>query len=435
MSRNPDLKAINCVSCGAGLDVLGGGRVVEHICPYCGTALDATDGYKALRQYKDLIRPASPFGLGMQGTVLGVEWTIIGTVGMTEKWGGRVWTWVEHQVFSPTHGYAYLTVDKGHTTFTRRERTLPSPKWISARQVERSDSRPSGHFKGERFVYYETSTAEISFLEGEFNWSPKIGDRSTTVSMLSKTYMLDYAASEQEELIYLSQYLDPVQTCQAFGVPPNALKPIRQSPLEPFVEHAEVGFLRMACLGFTVVTALFASIVGLTNSYVVVPNSRINLSELPQSVEFEIEQVNKMARITLAANGRNSWSYVEFDVEDPSGETIFETGRSMEQYNGVENGEGWTEGSNRTYVTFVPETAGPYRLTLYEYENELWNRGRSPAAATTVSVAVTEGRLSPWYLIALTAVFAVLAGVPWLRYYMHNKAKWAGSDWVDEDDD
>ena len=43
MSLGPHLKSIDCTACGAGLDILGGGRVTVHICPYCGTALDALD--------------------------------------------------------------------------------------------------------------------------------------------------------------------------------------------------------------------------------------------------------------------------------------------------------------------------------------------------------------------------------------------------------
>ncbi len=38
-----DVHKLNCTECGAGLDVLGGGRVKSHICSYCGAELDAQD--------------------------------------------------------------------------------------------------------------------------------------------------------------------------------------------------------------------------------------------------------------------------------------------------------------------------------------------------------------------------------------------------------
>ena len=48
--KSPELKSVDCTSCGAGLDILGGGRVTTHICPYCGSELDAQDSYKVLRK-------------------------------------------------------------------------------------------------------------------------------------------------------------------------------------------------------------------------------------------------------------------------------------------------------------------------------------------------------------------------------------------------
>jgi predicted RNA-binding Zn-ribbon protein involved in translation (DUF1610 family) len=61
MTRHSTIKAVNCTSCGAGLDVLGGGRVTTHVCPYCGSVLDANDSYQAVKKFGDVKRPSSPF--------------------------------------------------------------------------------------------------------------------------------------------------------------------------------------------------------------------------------------------------------------------------------------------------------------------------------------------------------------------------------------
>ena len=92
MSLNPDLKSINCTACGAGLDVLGGGRVTTHVCAYCGTQLDALDNYRSLQKFDQLNRPDSPFAIGMRGTLWGVDYTVIGTLQHEERWGPRSWT-------------------------------------------------------------------------------------------------------------------------------------------------------------------------------------------------------------------------------------------------------------------------------------------------------------------------------------------------------
>ena len=138
MTRSPDLRAINCTACGAGLDVLGGGRVATHICPYCGTALDAQADYKVIASYSGIVRPSSPLRPGMSGQIDGVTFTVIGTLGWEERYGGRTWTWVDHQVFSPTHGYAWLTVEDGHLIFSRRYRKPCFPDFITSATVERA---------------------------------------------------------------------------------------------------------------------------------------------------------------------------------------------------------------------------------------------------------------------------------------------------------
>ncbi|WP_170351209.1 hypothetical protein [Ruegeria atlantica] len=50
MTRSPELTSINCTSCGAGMDVFGGGRVMVQICEFCGSELDAQNSYKVLRK-------------------------------------------------------------------------------------------------------------------------------------------------------------------------------------------------------------------------------------------------------------------------------------------------------------------------------------------------------------------------------------------------
>ncbi|MEC8014532.1 MAG: DUF4178 domain-containing protein, partial [Pseudomonadota bacterium] len=89
MSRAADLLAVNCTACGAGLDVLGGGRVIVHVCPYCGTALDAVEGYRALRKFNETPRPDTMLEIGQSGEIFGVRYTVIGLLQLEERWGGR----------------------------------------------------------------------------------------------------------------------------------------------------------------------------------------------------------------------------------------------------------------------------------------------------------------------------------------------------------
>ncbi|MGI9507513.1 MAG: DUF4178 domain-containing protein, partial [Geminicoccaceae bacterium] len=78
---NAEIKAINCTSCGATLDVLGGHRVRSLTCGYCGSVMDRHADFKLLQEYRDRPdRPITPLAIGMQAMLKGVSFTIIGMI-------------------------------------------------------------------------------------------------------------------------------------------------------------------------------------------------------------------------------------------------------------------------------------------------------------------------------------------------------------------
>ena len=179
MSLSAELKAVNCTSCGAGLDILGGGRVTVHICPYCGTELDALDNYRAIRQFNDIRAPGQSVpeigmtGIPVRGRIHGDRHPA--ARGTLER--ARTWIWVDHQLYSPDP--RLCLADESRTaiwSFTRRYRR---PVWMSAEyRVERAEHRPKVSMPiGRTFQYYDTSTSQITFAEGEFTWSPVKGCR------------------------------------------------------------------------------------------------------------------------------------------------------------------------------------------------------------------------------------------------------------------
>ena len=103
---------------------------------------------------------------------------------------------MDHQVFSPTHGYAWITLEDGHLTFSRRYRKPVG--WLSAAEVNRADTRPRVCAGGEVCQDYDTSPSAVIYAEGEFTWTPRQGKRTTTVTALSETAMLSFSATARE---------------------------------------------------------------------------------------------------------------------------------------------------------------------------------------------------------------------------------------------
>ncbi|KAJ55973.1 hypothetical protein ACMU_09420 [Actibacterium mucosum KCTC 23349] len=426
MARQADLTAINCTSCGAGLDILGGGRVTTHICPYCGSELDATAGYKALRKYTEMPRPDSPFKIGMVGQINGVEFTIIGTLGYAE---GR-WEWVDHQLYSPTHGYAWLTVEDGHITFTRRFRKEVHPGFITSNRVERAEHRPSAHAAGQRYEYYETSEPTLTFAEGEFTWSPMKGAKSTSVSTMSDNAMLTFVETENEREVEHSVYLDAEETLQAFGAP--SVAPRGTHPLMPYREMRDEALRKKIFMAAAAASLVLLGLL-LAGGNVVLPRTTFDASELPAEITFDLTRPGKLTRITFDADVSNSWAEMDVTVYDPQEEPLFETGRLVERYSGRDSEGSWTEGSGTASLVFRALTAGSYTIEVDLAAAGNWQRTGTPVSA--VSVGAVEGVVAIRWLIysSLLLGFGALAVTG--RHWLHDRRRWAGSDWVEEDDD
>lgn len=431
MTLSRAIRAINCTNCGAGLDVLGGGRVSTHVCPYCGAALDAQDNYRVIARYDRTARPDSPLRLGMSGQINGVTFTVIGSIAWVERYAGREWVWVDHQVFSPSHGYAWLTVEDGHLIFSRRYRKPTEPDFITSATVERSENRPTVRTEADKYTYYETSTAVITYAEGEFNWTPKVGDRATAVSLLGDEDMLSFEQSATEREVELSRWL-PSETYAEFG----AEAPARVSRNHPLMPYKNLRLPRFYLLAAALL-AVLAVIVGLglsTRQGVVVARlPAVPISTLPVELSFTLSDTEKLTQVAIETDVSNSWAYIEVALNDPDDRPVFEAGREIGFYHGRDGDGAWSEGSRNSTLQFHAPRAGNYLLELAISESGTWQR--SGAALDRISVTVTEGRSSGLWLYLLAGGFLLVPGLVLLRYSLANKRRWSGSDWVDEDDD
>lgn len=424
------LTSINCTSCGAGLDILGGGRVTTHICTYCGSALDAQHDYAVLEKYANADRPDSPFRIGTHGRLYGVEWVVIGTLAHRETWQGQVWEWVDHQLFSPTHGYAWLTVEDGHLVFTRRFRGSVNPPWISENWVETAENPPVVISRGERFKYLQTSTSKVTFAEGEFTYTPQIGDTTMTISAMSHDHMLDFSQTGHEREIYRGTYIFAKDGLTAFDLPVDALLPHGVHALQPLVQGPNAGFVLSTGLKAAAFCVVVALVLHFLPGRQVLSPVTIAIDELPQTVTVPIDNTAKLAGIYLESDVSNSWAYVPLEMTDPQGTALFEAGRSIEYYFGREGNENWTEGSRNASLFFRPSVPGDYELTLYPPETGLW--GQQSRAPSRVVISAVQGLSSGLWMLLLGIGFGLIALIPAFRRMYHSHRRWAHSDWSEE---
>ena len=432
MTRAPGPEAVACASCGAGISVLGGGRVVARVCEYCGAALDANEGWRVLARYERTERPASPLRLGMTGEIAGDRFTVIGTLGRQETWQGRTWRWAEHQVHSPLRGYAWLSVEDGHAVFTRRHRGGTIPRWIGAWGVERAESRPSARLRGDprRFVYHETSIAVTDFVEGAFTWLPHPGETSTTVTLVRGDEALGFTEGETERETTLSRYLPQAATWAAFGVEPPPRRGVHA--LQPHEPWRHAGFV-MRAAGLFAVAALLATFwFWAEPGRAVLGGTELAVADLPAVVPFEVADTGRLARVAVAADMENAWAAFGLLVEGPGGEPVLAAAPTVEMYSGRDADGAWREGDGRAAALFRPAAPGPHTLTVTLVEAELWNEARVAEPPSRVRVEVRSGLGTALWTGLASLLFAATALAAAAPRLLHAHAQRRLSDWSDD---
>lgn len=441
MSLAAATTSVNCTSCGAGLDVLGGGRVMVHICPYCGAELDAQDNYAVIAKFGALKRPDSPFRIGMTGKIHDVDYTVIGMLQYTETHRGQTWRWIDHQLYSPTHGYAWLTIEDGHLVFTRRYRR---PVWMSSAQVERAETPPTVRIDGVSYRYYETSEGKITFAEGEFTWAPKIGDKTTEVTVLTDGAMLSFSETGQEREVYRTTLLDSAQTAAAFGVtkPPVA---VGSHPLQPYTGGADDKFMRVVALVCLLVSLGLAIFFDNRTGRDLIAPIEIQAAQIPFVTPVEIPDITGPVRLTLDATPHvtpwvimpNSPRYTQFVafLQLPTGDIAPNSphGGARITVGGQREGAP-PRFTNHTELVFPASVSGAYQVSFETLGSGPPFDGQTPPPVTegTITLRLVGGISSGYWLYRLAIVFGLVLAFTFARPWLADRNRWRGSDWTED---
>jgi hypothetical protein len=426
------LQKVQCPTCGAGLDVLGGGRVKVQICGYCGTELDASKGYKALRQFNDLKRPDTPFRLGMEGVVAGIPQQIIGIMGQVEVWEGQTWRWVDHLLYSETHGYSWLTLEDGHLVWSRRVRwALPGTAY-DLYGIENAEHRPGFRAAGRGWTYFESGTQKTDFVEGAFTWEPKLGDAVQVIRWFAPGEMLSVEMSGSEQESTLSVLTDRAALLQSFGLDPAEVRgPWGQHALLPITAGQDMGFIAAVAGGFLAATLVLLMLLA-GRGETVFPSKTFMVAELPQTLELPVKGQNELVQVELSSDLGNAWAELEVEMEGPEGDPMFEASRLVEYYSGYEGGENWTEGDRTDRLIFRAGEPGIYRMTVAMGEKGVEAYG-AVVEPSMVMVQAREGVTASSWLWAAAVIFLVVMGFGPVMRWLAWQSRLKQGDWTDED--
>ncbi len=439
--RRVGAEAVSCPNCGGPLELRAPDKTERVTCPNCNSLLDVNQGrlqfLKALE--KQWFQPLIP--LGTVGDVPEGKMTVIGAMARSVTIEGTQYFWSEYLLYNPQIGFRWLVHSDDH--------------WNYVRAVPPGEINETGkwaNYRGKNYRIFQDAQARVEAVQGEFYWKVEAGEQVRGVDYVAPPYML----SKEVSTVYISDPSDankkkratgeinwslgtyiPVQQIEkSFGVS-GLPRPKGVAPNQPY-KHWWIYKYWIAFLILTLLAGFLTMV--LSGSSRQVFSQTVTLPPLPNedgtqvffSQPFELAG-RRNIRIVGESPVQNTWVYLEGDLINDETGVVQSFPIDISYYQGVEDGESWSEGgqSDSAYTSALP--AGRYILRL-EGQWETWTQ---PAVVSIrVEQNVTHG------LNLLIALIAVSVG-PILMIVYHigfERRRWSesmfsGGDGSDDDDE
>jgi len=415
------VRALNCPSCGAALEVRSFDTAVTIVCASCHSILDAKDpNLKILQQFKVITGEDPPLiPLGTRGKIRGTEYEVTGFERRSIKVEGVTYDWHEYVLFNPFKGFRYLTEYAGHWNDISVCKETP---------ITGEDSYMSVNYMGEMFKHFQTANAKTSYVLGEFPWQVRVGDLANVTDYVKPPRVLSREKSDDEVTWSVGEYMTGREVWSAFdlgGSPPEAegVYENQPSPVSENVASVAALFLMFAvALGvlFFIMAGLHGNHTVLVNDYEFVEQSA---PYEPSFVtrEFDLDGRSSNVEIDTSASVTNEWIYLNYALIDQDTGRAWDLGREVSFYSGYDSDGYWSEGS-RNDVAVVPSVpAGHYYLRI---------EPESDATHPPIQYSVTVKRDVPglmFYGLGLLALLLPAVGMGW-RAMSFERERWSESD-------
>ena len=438
--RRVGAAAVSCPNCGGPLELRAPDKTERVTCPNCNSLLDVNQGrlefLKALE--KQWFQPLIP--LGTAGEVPEGKMTVIGAMARSVTIEGTQYFWSEYLLYNPQIGFRWLVHSDEH--------------WNYVRAVPPGEVNETGkwaNYRGKNYRIFQDAQARVEAVQGEFYWKVEAGEQVRGVDYVAPPYML----SKEVSTVYITDPSDankkkratgeinwslgtyiPVQQIEkSFGVS-GLPRPKGVAPNQPY-KHWWIYKYWIAFLILTLLAGFLTMV--LSGSSRQVFSQTVTLPPLPNedgtqvffSQPFELAG-RRNIRIVGESPVQNTWVYLEGDLINDETGVVQSFPIDISYYQGVEDGESWSEGgqSDSAYTSALP--AGRYILRL-EGQWETWSQ---PAVVSIrVEQNVTHG------LNLLIALIALSVG-PILMVIYHigfERRRWSesmfgGGDGSDDDE-
>jgi hypothetical protein len=363
----PRVKNLHCPSCGAPHEIRGGPRSQTLICGYCDTAIDLRDDtFNILWQYQQQIKFEPLIPLGTRGTLRGELLECLGYVRRTVTVEGIDYTWSEYLLYNPFKGYRWLTEYNGHWTIVREAFALPlGPGGPIAADPPRDGFI---NYMGMRFRHFQSAAARVTYVLGEFYWEFRLDDQAHAHDYVAPPYMLSAEETSNEITWSVGEYIPSNEIWSAFKLAGGPLSATGVAPAQPnkITDSGRLwrDYLLFVALAF-LVTLAFAMMSQNKSVYTGGYTYYANEKERSQvSDYFNLTGRTSNVVVSINTNLSNRWAFFRLALINDATDTAIDFPAEAYYYSGVDGGESWSEGSNKTTVLVPQVPSGRYYLRI-----------------------------------------------------------------------
>lgn len=426
-AQTPTVRSLTCPNCGGGMELRGFQHTRSAVCIQCLSILDTSDETVRIIQRFDernRVRPIIP--LGTRGKLHGTLHEVIGFMVRTITVEGIQYSWHEYLLFNPYKGFRYLTTYEGHWNDVLPCHGLP--------EMTVAGGRNAAKYQGYVYKHFQNSTAETTFVMGEFPWAVKVGERVECDDYVAPPYILSSEKDKKEVNWSHGTYMTGAEVWSHFnlpGAPPPAKGVFANQPSPHVGRVARIWKTSLAWLGIWLLVVMFFGIAA-QNQMVFDQSYRFDPRAVNQDLSFvtpvfEVGGRTSGVDVEIRTDLTNSWAVFNLAlINDDTGQG-YDFGKEVSYYTGRDSDGTWTEGSRSETATINKVPSGRYYLRVEPEGNP---------QGQPVGYQLRVKRDAPhigWLMLALPFLLIPPIVVS-LRSAAFESARWAESDYAPSSD-
>ena len=423
--RGVSTAAMGCPNCGGPLTLAAPDKAERVTCPNCDSLLDVNQGNLS---YLHALNPSpSPhefvLPVGAEGPFKdGVKFKIIGAVVRSVTIESIQYFWHEYLLYNPSIGFRWLVHSDNHWNFV--EPVNPAEVEAVGNSGALTSAPPAiVSYKGESFKIFQDAPAVVEFVKGEFYWRVEQGETVRAIDYVAAPLTLSQEVTSSEMNWSAGVYMTNAEIEKAFGVK-DLPKPWSVGPNQPFTGrfYYTWGLLPLALLCFVALfmipfTGMSSTV--LSETLTLQPSANAAVPQVLFSNPFELKG-SRNVKISASAAVNNSGADLDVDLINEQSQEVESVKIPVSYYQGVDDGESWTEGSPSNDATLSSLRAGKYTLRL---EGTLDNVQQPLPVAVKVEQNVVRG-------VNFGCAFIILLIVPiigFVRKFTFESSRWRDS--------